>query len=61
MNLISDHAAVRPQRLAVDPRPVRSGEEGNRGGDIFRLSQPLERRELRESLVIASTGAFVPA
>ena len=44
----SDNSAICTEYLAVDPGAVGAGEEGNGIGNIFRLSEPLERREFGE-------------
>jgi hypothetical protein len=45
----SDHPAIRPQHLAVDPGSVRSHQEGNCRGDVLRLPKSFQRVHLRES------------
>jgi hypothetical protein len=44
----SDNSAICTEYLAVDPGAVGAGEEGNGIGNIFRLSETLERREFGE-------------
>ncbi len=45
-----DDAAVGAQNLTVDPTPVRTRQKRNRIGQIFRRTQPLQRRELRKMI-----------
>jgi hypothetical protein len=46
----SDDPAIGAQRLAVDPGAVGTGEEGDGGGDVRRLAQALQRRQLGEAV-----------
>src|SRR6476620_7323468 len=46
----SDNSAICTEYLAVDPGAVGAGEDGNGIGNIFRLSEPLERREFGEPI-----------
>jgi len=42
----SDHAAVDADNLAIDPTPVRPGQEGDHGSGVVRLTQAAERGSL---------------
>jgi hypothetical protein len=46
----SDDPAIGAQRLAVDPGAVRTCEEGHRVGDILRLAETFQRRQLGEAI-----------
>src|SRR5271156_4057400 len=46
----SDDPAIGAQRLTVDPGAVRACEEGHRVGDILRVAETFQRRQLGQTV-----------
>lgn len=55
---LSDDPAVGAQDLAVNPDAIRSGEEGDGVGDVFRPAEPLERGKFGQ-MIVAESGAII--